>query len=115
MTRPVVRLARTILPGVRRVHAQVGAYARLWDEANAAALAADGPLWVVLGDSTAQGIGAARYDQGYVGQLRSRLGDEWRVLNWSRSGARTADVLETQLPRLEALDVAPALVTVAIG
>lgn len=109
------RLARTVLPGVRRVHAQVKPYARLWDEANAAALAAVGPLWVVLGDSTAQGIGAPSYDQGYVGQLRTRLGGEWRVLNWSRSGARTADVIRTQLPRLEALGVEPDLVTAAIG
>lgn len=115
------RVARIVIPGIRRVHNQVGAYALLWDEANAATLAALGPLWVVLGDSTAQGIGAPSYDQGYVGQLRRRLDEErgengrWRVLNWSRSGARTADVLEVQLPRLEALDVEPDLVTVAIG
>jgi lysophospholipase L1-like esterase len=115
------RLARAVLPGVRQVHAQVAPYARLWDEANAAALAAHGPLWVVLGDSTAQGIGAPSYDRGYVGQLRQLLDEQrgdsgrWRVLNWSRSGARVADVLTTQLPRLEAIEVEPALVTCAIG
>ena len=108
-------LARTVLPGVRRVHAQVAAYARLWDDANAAALGLAGPLWVVLGDSTAQGVGAPSYDQGYVGQLRALLGTEWRVLNWSKSGARVADVLDVQLPRLEGLAVAPDLVTCAIG
>jgi lysophospholipase L1-like esterase len=117
----VGRVARILLPGVRHVHAQVAPYAALWDTANAAALKAAGPLWVVLGDSTAQGIGAPSYDQGYVGQLRRRLDEErgvdgpWRVLNWSRSGARVQDVLRDQLPRLEALGVEPDLVTCAIG
>jgi acyl-CoA thioesterase-1 len=115
------RLARLVVPGVREVHRQVAPYARLWDQANALALDATGPLWVVLGDSTAQGIGAPSYDQGYVGQLRRLLdaerGDDgpWRVLNWSRSGARTQHLLDAQLPRLEALDAGPHLVTCAIG
>jgi lysophospholipase L1-like esterase len=106
---------------VRQVHRQVAPYARLWDEANALALDTAGPLWVVLGDSTAQGIGAPSYDQGYVGQLRQLLDAErggdgpWRVLNWSRSGAKSDDVLEVQLPRLEALEGAPDLVSCAIG
>lgn len=117
----VGRLLRTVLPGVRHVAAQVAPYARSWEDANAVALAARGPLWIVLGDSTAQGIGAPSYDQGYVGQLRAILDAErgadgrWRVLNWSRSGARCADLLRDQLPRLESLEIEPALVTVAIG
>ena len=115
----VGKVARVLLPGVRQVHAQVEAYARAWDEANDTALSGEGPLWVVLGDSTAQGIGAPSYDQGYVGQLRAVLDEHsprsWRVLNLSRSGARAADVLATQLPRLEALDTTPDLVTCAIG
>lgn len=116
------RLARWALPGVRRVEAQVAPYARRWEESNAAALApgASGPLWAVLGDSAAQGIGAPSFDRGYVGQLRDvldlRRGERgrWRVVNLSRSGARTADVLAVQLPRLAELP-APDLVTVAIG
>ena len=103
-------------------------YALAWDASNIAALAPDvaapgaaasGPLWVVLGDSTAQGIGASGYDKGYVGQLQrileERTGQSWRVLNLSKSGARAADVVDTQLPRLEALGTLPDLVTVAIG
>lgn len=118
------RVARVIVPGVRRIHAQVKPYATSWDDANAAALTAEGPLWVVLGDSTAQGIGAPSYDQGYIGQLRKRLDAErphptgpWRLLNLSRSGARTADLVERQLPRLDALrdEMEPDLVTVAVG
>ena len=121
MTPALGALARALLPGVRRVHRQVARYAKEWDEANAAALAGTGPLWVVLGDSTAQGIGASRWDHGYVGQLRAMLDEQrpgdgaWRVLNLSRSGARTAEVLTVQLPALEALEAPVELVTCAIG
>jgi acyl-CoA thioesterase-1 len=112
-------LVRGAIPGLRRVHAQVPAYAKAWDDANALALAASGPLWVALGDSTAQGIGAPSPDQGYVGQvhrvLEARTGQAWRVLNLSKSGGRMSDVLADQLPRLEALEQAPALVTCAVG
>jgi len=112
-------LARGALPGLRRVHAQVAVYAKAWDEANALALASSGPLWVVLGDSTAQGIGAPSPDEGYVGQvhrvLEAKTGEAWRVLNLSRSGGRAADVLSRQVPVLESLAVTPDLVTCAIG
>ncbi len=104
---------------MRQVYGQVAPFARAWDEANDAALNGRGPLWVVLGDSTAQGIGAPAHDRGYVGQLRAALDKSssipWRVLNLSRSGAKAAEVVAVQLPRLEALDVAPELVTCAIG
>lgn len=117
------RIARRLHPGLRQVHAQVARYAAEWEAANGKALAApaDGPLWVVIGDSTAQGIGAPAWDGGYVGQLRTALdagleGDRrWRVVNLSRSGARTTDVLDRQLPALGALGVKPDLVTCAIG
>ena len=113
------RVARGVLPGVRKVHAQVALYAAEWEKANGAALAGAGPLWAVLGDSTAQGIGAPSWDEGYVGQLRRALDDgsehPWRVVNLSKSGARTDDVLDRQLPALEALAPPPDLVTCAIG
>ncbi|HUQ63170.1 MAG TPA: GDSL-type esterase/lipase family protein [Acidimicrobiales bacterium] len=112
-------MIRIVLPGVRQVHAQVAAYARAWDEANGASAAGEGELWAVLGDSTAQGIGAPSFDKGYVGQLREVLNEHapapWRTVNFSRSGARAADVIATQIPRLEELDPPPRLVTCAIG
>lgn len=113
------RLLRVVLPGVRHVHAQVAAYAQAWEEANGKAVGGDGDLWAVLGDSTAQGIGAPSFDQGYVGQLRDVLDERspqpWRIVNFSRSGARTDDVLVAQLPKLESLAEPPRLVTCAIG
>jgi lysophospholipase L1-like esterase len=109
-----------VLPGLRQVHAQVARYASAWEEANGRDLGSEGPLWVVLGDSTAQGVGAPSWDEGYVGQLRRALdaGSErpWRVVNLSRSGARAADVEDRQLPLLEAIPApGPDLVTCAIG
>jgi len=75
-----------------------------------------GPIWVALGDSTAQGLGAPAPRGGYVGQalqqLRRRTGQHWRVLNLSVSGALIRDVLAEQLPLLPAT---PALVTCGIG
>ena len=59
------RTVRIFLPGVRKVHGQVARYAAEWEKANGAALAGAGPLWVVLGDSTAQGIGAPSWDEGW--------------------------------------------------
>jgi len=76
-----------------------------------------GLLYVALGDSTAQGIGASRPELGYVGLVAERLrratGRPVRVVNLSRSGARIEDLLREQVPALSQLR--PDLVTVAIG
>lgn len=76
-------------------------------------------LYVALGDSAAQGIGASRPDRGYVGLLAQRMTDQTgrsvEVINLSRSGARIHDVLDRQLPLLEGLRRTPDLLTVAIG
>lgn len=109
---PVVRLLARVLPGVRAVQDQVEPYARAWERHNHAALAADGPLWVALGDSLSLGIGASAYDRGWVGQLAARTPGR-RVVNLAVSGGRVRDVLDTQLPVLEAL--APDVVTLLIG
>ncbi len=84
-----------------------------------------GLVYVALGDSAAQGVGASRPWNGYVGQLAETLrqgsGKPVLVINLSVSGAKVADVTERQLPRLADLDpdlvpgLVPDLVTVAIG
>jgi len=110
---PVLSVAARLLPGVRKVQAQVEPYARAWEEHNRAAVQADGPLWVVLGDSMAQGIGASAYDRGWPGQLADRLPDHGLV-NLSVSGGRLTDLLERQIPAMEALGE-PDLVTIIVG
>jgi acyl-CoA thioesterase-1 len=81
-------------------------FASHWDAHNDRAITEAGPLWVVLGDSTAQGLGAPSPMGGYVGQvlagLQQRTGQRWRVLNLSLSGALIRDVLRDQLPRVPA-------------
>jgi len=113
--------------GVAVLRADRTEFASYWDAHNARLLSKreralrDGdtlePLWVVLGDSTAQGLGAPGPRGGYVGQtlyeLRRTTGRQWRVLNLSVSGALIRDVLADQLPRLDGQH--PDLVTCGAG
>lgn len=79
-------------------------------------------LYVAIGDSAAQGIGASRPDHSYVGviarHIRARLheaGDErmLRVANLGISGATVRLAVDAELPLLVGLE--PDLVTVCIG
>lgn len=76
-----------------------------------------GLVYVALGDSAAQGVGATAPENGYVGQLAAQLreatGQPVLVVNLSVSGAKVADVVDQQLPQLADWDA--DLVTVAIG
>ncbi len=78
-----------------------------------------GLLYVALGDSAAQAVGASDPQHGYVSLLAERLRDTTgkpvEIVNLSKSGARIKDVLDTQLPALAALGRTPDVVTVAIG
>src|SRR5215207_4550141 len=109
---------RTLRPGVAATLGLGSEYRRYWEESNERARHADGPLWVAVGDSTAQGIGASAPERGYVGQLLVRLRDEqrrpWRVVNLSVTGARVADVVREQVPRINEVGE-PELVTCAAG
>jgi lysophospholipase L1-like esterase len=74
-------------------------------------------LYVAIGDSAAQGIGASMPNRGYVGLLADHLrqvtGRTVRVINLSVSGATVDLAVRDQLPRFEKLS--PDVVTVAIG
>jgi acyl-CoA thioesterase I len=113
------RVFRRWCDGVASVDVQARTFADFWTRQNVTALTGDGPLWVVLGDSTAQGLGASSPMHGYVGQVVQRLNDQsgrpWRILNLSRAGAQAAHVLHDQLALLDQLDVEPELVTCGIG
>src|SRR5580658_8452003 len=105
--------------GVTSMRADCVTFAEHWQAHNEGVLsqpAGSGPLWAVLGDSTAQGLGAPTPEGGYVGQvlavLREQTGLPWQVLNLSASGALIRDVLHEQLPRIP--DEAQ-LVTCGIG
>ena len=74
-------------------------------------------LYVAIGDSAAQGIGASRPDHSYVGvlakALRARHEPAVRLVNLGVSGATVALAIRDQLPKLAQLD--PDIVTVSIG
>ena len=73
--------------------------------------------YVALGDSAAQGIGASRPQNGYVGIIADRLaaktGKTIRVVNLSVSGAKIQDVIDKQIPQLK--QYRPDFVTIEVG
>lgn len=119
---PLTRALAHVSDAVSEIEAQREPHARFWDEWNARSAAEDGPLWVALGDSSSQGIGAPDPLQGWVPRMNDRLrqhtGDPWRVINLSMTGAQLRDIAEIQLPRLDALEAAgdrPRFVTHLAG
>jgi lysophospholipase L1-like esterase len=73
-------------------------------------------LYVALGDSTVEGIGASRPERNYVSRLHARLREVYpaaRVANLGAGGATSADVVVAQLPR--AVELGPHLVTLSVG
>jgi len=73
-------------------------------------------MYVALGDSTVEGIGATRSELNYVARLYARLREVYpnaRVENLGVGGATSVDVLARQLDRAVAL--APDLVTLSVG
>lgn len=105
--------------GVAEIDEQVIPYAESWGRHNEAALAADGPLWVALGDSSSQGIGATDWTGSWVmlvlERLRELTAEPWQVVNLSMSGGRFRDVIDTQLPLLDRHVSSPDMVTCVIG
>lgn len=83
--------------------------------ASTAARAAPPLVYVVLGDSTAVGVGADGV--GYPARLAHRIerdaGFSVKLVNLGVSGATAADVRRDQLPK--AMGSGPGLVTIAIG
>ena len=120
----LMQVLSAVMPGVAQVRGQSEPYAAAWRAANEVALAERSsgmPLWVALGDSMTQGIGASAPDRGWVGQLAEHLaaaGRPHRVVNLSVTGARVQDAIDQQLPALRALldyGLVPDLVTVVVG
>ena len=73
-------------------------------------------LYVAIGDSAAQGIGASSPGRSYVGRVAQHIrstGRTVRVVNLGISGATLRVAIEKELPALRKLS--PDLVTVSIG
>ena len=73
-------------------------------------------VYVALGDSTVEGIGASSRDANYVSRLHARLRERYpnaRVVNLGVGGATSQNVITRQLDRAVALK--PQLLTVSVG
>lgn len=74
-------------------------------------------LYVAIGDSAAQGVGASQPHHSYVGKIAAHLrhitNQSVRVINLSVSGARLREALDTQVPQLHTMK--PDVLTVSIG
>ncbi len=100
----------------------VARYAQYWHNRAGQPAQDNAFVYIALGDSTAQGIGATSAANSYVGliaeQLEKTTGRSVRVINLSVTGAKVADVLGKQLPALQqyglTIDQAD-LVTMEIG
>jgi acyl-CoA thioesterase I len=97
-----------------RLHSQVATYQDYWhNNANQTGQI----IYVAMGDSAAQGIGASQPTNGYVGRLAERIaaaqGKTVRVVNISETGAKLKDIINSQLP--EMVKYQPAIVTLDIG
>jgi lysophospholipase L1-like esterase len=73
-------------------------------------------VYVALGDSTVEGIGASSRASNYVSRLHARLSERYpraRVVNLGVGGATSRDVVGRQLER--AVTLKPQLLTVSVG
>ncbi|MCS6863209.1 MAG: GDSL-type esterase/lipase family protein [Abditibacteriales bacterium] len=75
------------------------------------------PVYVAMGASDTQSVGASRQEMGYVYQilrrLRAETGANWKLENVGKSGALVTDLAERQLPL--AVRFKPKVVTLWTG
>jgi acyl-CoA thioesterase I len=73
-------------------------------------------VYVALGDSTVEGVGASNRDANYVSRVHARLRERYpaaRMENLGVGGATSGDVQKRQLDR--AIALAPHLITLSVG
>jgi lysophospholipase L1-like esterase len=90
-----------------------------WQKQNTETVA-DALVYVALGDSAAQGLGASSPAKSYVGLIAEALAKQQnrpvKIVNLSKSGAKIKDVLDTQLPQFKQLALPDdAAITIEIG
>ena len=100
-----------------RLYLSVEGNRRYWENRACAPARPDDFVYLALGDSVANAIGASRPQNGYVGliarDIELQTGRRVRVINVSVTGATSTSVIRDQLPRIQQLQ--PDLVTLDIG
>lgn len=105
---------------IGELYTQVGRYQAYWNRLNQLPLKSDEILYIALGDSTAQGIGANKPQNSYVGYIARDLQKQTdrpvHIINYSKSGAKIDDVLSRQLAKLKKYNIdSQTTVTIEIG
>lgn len=95
-------------------------YKNYWNKNNEQTAQEGELVYVALGDSAAQGVGATSPAKGYVGliakELEADTGQPVHTLNFSKSGARIKDVLDVQLSKYQSLNLDQKhILTIEIG
>lgn len=115
----VVVLAVLAGRAVYMLKTQIPGYRDFWQTQNQRAVPKDALLYVALGDSVAQGIGAGSVKESYVWlfakHVEQKTGKAVHIINLSVSGAKLKDLIDIQLPKLKAMTRTPDIVTVDIG
>jgi lysophospholipase L1-like esterase len=72
-------------------------------------------IYVALGDSLVEGVGASHPNNNFVSKLSQLLSKDYQVktINLGKNGSTSSDLLEKQIP--EVLKIKPNLVTLTIG
>ncbi len=128
LTKKIVLVLVVVMAGLLMAEAirllilkrSLATYSQYWREQAAQTPAENSLLYMALGDSTAQGIGASKPQKGYVGLIRKNLevkaGVPVHVINLSTSGAKIQDLIDNQLPKLQQMNLPNGtVVTVSVG
>jgi len=103
------------------LYTQLARYQKYWTANNLRSVSPTDFVYVALGDSAAQGVGASKPQKGYVGliahELQEKKKADVKVINLSKSGAKVADVIKLQLPLYQEFKLKSQrhIVTIEIG
>lgn len=116
----IIGLGLIEITGLILLRSQIGRYKSYWQQQASVPAAPDALWYVALGDSAAQGIGASKPANGYVGlvadSLHRKTGRNVHIVNLSVSGAKVEDVINDQLPQLQRLTLPKdSVITLEIG
>jgi acyl-CoA thioesterase I len=116
----LVALALILVISLAELSTQLVRYRNYWQKNNERPPQSGELVYVALGDSAAQGVGASSPRKGYVGliakELESTTGRPVRVINFSKSGASIRDVIDAQMSSYQALDLKDKhVLTIDIG
>ena len=115
----VIALALIMVGLLLKLRGDVAGFKQYWTQQQTVK-PEDSKVYIALGDSVAQGLGASQPTKGYVGLLAVALKEKYNqpitVINVSVTGAKIKDVIDNQLPQLRALTIPKdAIVTIDIG